>query len=330
MNPKEIKESIIRTEISKGTKHQECFYYNQDECSHKIASAHSIQAKGSLSLLTTTIEGNENMYSFGKPLLNSYSQFVGFKPIGLKPASTFKGFCRKHDKEVFSEIEDKEFDVNDLKHCFLQSYRSFASRFVNQMSIINLYNSEKRGFSNFIKKNQTANYKKMLANIEVENLKIYKAKINKLFSTQNYHGLKYLTLKKDFVLPFATATIIKIPNLVAIQELDLLNCFSNVIISIIPKKENSIVILSVFLEDSNGVRFLDKIKNFNQPKFEKFLSLLIIDPQTYLSPIFWNQLNKEQRREILEILNSQKGVTLDGDDILSFNMFTSKHELKIK
>ena len=45
--------------------------------------------------------------------------------IGIRKASTFTGFCAKHDKQLFAEIEDQEF-VASPKQVFLHGYRAVA------------------------------------------------------------------------------------------------------------------------------------------------------------------------------------------------------------
>jgi hypothetical protein len=49
--------------------------------------------------------------------------------IGINEASTFEGFCNKHDTEVFSPIEANNIDYNNMEHLFLLLYRSITREY---------------------------------------------------------------------------------------------------------------------------------------------------------------------------------------------------------
>jgi hypothetical protein len=46
-------------------------------------------------------------------------------PVGWKEASTFTGFCSKHDNATFRPLEAREFD-GSLEQCFLVGYRALC------------------------------------------------------------------------------------------------------------------------------------------------------------------------------------------------------------
>jgi hypothetical protein len=50
---------------------------------------------------------------------------AGGKLIGVKKASTFTGFCGKHDQEIFRELDKEEFDGKASK-TFLVAYRTLC------------------------------------------------------------------------------------------------------------------------------------------------------------------------------------------------------------
>lgn len=75
------------------------------ECNKKIIKAHSVSKGSSLKAISvdghvlTTLNLNAGSYKNFKPVL-----------IGINKASTFTGFCEKHDAKLFSPIENSEFD----------------------------------------------------------------------------------------------------------------------------------------------------------------------------------------------------------------------------
>ncbi len=79
-------------------------------CSRKIISAHTIQRNGDLDVIAK----NGHVYSiikhgpmFGRSILHGTSSTAN--KVGVKKASKFRGFCSKHDNELFAPIEKKTF-----------------------------------------------------------------------------------------------------------------------------------------------------------------------------------------------------------------------------
>ena len=71
-------------------------------CGGKIVSAHTVSKSAGLKRIA---EGNRVIGTRPGPKANRESQL--FWPISIRQASTFTGFCGKHDKALFSEIEDR-------------------------------------------------------------------------------------------------------------------------------------------------------------------------------------------------------------------------------
>ncbi|MCT1399012.1 hypothetical protein M4D81_08290 [Paenibacillus sp. p3-SID867] len=57
------------------------------------------------------------------------------------PASTFTGFCNKHDSKIFSPIENNEYVPNDTRQNFLFAYLAFALGYYERYSSYNLMNA---------------------------------------------------------------------------------------------------------------------------------------------------------------------------------------------
>jgi hypothetical protein len=94
-----------------------------DTCTGAPIAAHTVQKKGGIEfiqedkhVLTTKVGFKEIEKSKGKPDLMR---------IGVNRASTFPGFCSKHDTELFQEIETKDVVV-DKKGAFLLAFRAVA------------------------------------------------------------------------------------------------------------------------------------------------------------------------------------------------------------
>lgn len=111
MNKNEIIGMINAHRIDK-----KCFHPNADNgtCEGKIINAHTISISSSLKPLSN--EGH---------VLCFHLDDNKIKEVGIKKASTFPGFCKKHDKEMFSPIENNDFQANEC-HSFLWGFRALT------------------------------------------------------------------------------------------------------------------------------------------------------------------------------------------------------------
>lgn len=109
-----------------------CLHPNKSECSGNIIRAHTIQRNGGLS----RIAKDNHVYSFfgNNPVdIEKGKGALSPKLIGLKRASTFTGFCGKHDDAVFAPIEKNPF-VSSVEHSFLLSYRAIGRELFTKLA----------------------------------------------------------------------------------------------------------------------------------------------------------------------------------------------------
>ncbi len=117
----------------------------RSDCSHAIARAHTVPRAGSLK----HIARDGHVYSF-VPNLENLKKHHGVLPPelrGINRASTFTGFCSKHDDAIFAAIEKKPFSAMP-EQCFLLGYRALAREvFTKQAaaSLIELRRTMDRG-----------------------------------------------------------------------------------------------------------------------------------------------------------------------------------------
>ncbi|NAW82958.1 hypothetical protein CAG69_13055 [Vibrio sp. V43_P6S15P86] len=122
--------SRLLGEFKKRTQHKECLHpqASKETCSKKVIDAHSIQKSGPLKRIT---DSNNHVCTFSP----SHQGGFELESVGWKKASTFKGFCSKHDKAFFACIEDEEF-TNSPEQCFVAGYRSYALEYFKKIRII--------------------------------------------------------------------------------------------------------------------------------------------------------------------------------------------------
>jgi hypothetical protein len=96
-------------------------------CSDRIINAHEISKSSQLKAIAL-----DGVVISGKPVSMfeqiKHSGMTVFREVGIKKASTFSGFCDKHDNEFFSPIEDEVFQPT-ARQVALVHYRMLAREF---------------------------------------------------------------------------------------------------------------------------------------------------------------------------------------------------------
>ena len=62
------------------------------------------------------------------------------KKIGINNASTFTGFCQKHDDQLFSSLEKETFAKTE-EQCFKLAFRSFAREYYTKSAMVDMYDA---------------------------------------------------------------------------------------------------------------------------------------------------------------------------------------------
>lgn len=96
-------------------------------CVGENIKSHSLQRSGVLSKLVDN--KNEKIYA----LLENRNKYE-FVPKQIKSASTFLGFCKHHDAELFKPIEKDEYQGSDLEH-FLYAFRCNSHMYYQKVNM---------------------------------------------------------------------------------------------------------------------------------------------------------------------------------------------------
>lgn len=93
------------------------------DCDGQISQSHTVPKSGSL----RQIARDGHVYSFVPCLgtLRNHDSKIRLQLRGINRASTFTGFCSKHDNKIFEPLEKKTF-TGTQEQCFLLGYRALA------------------------------------------------------------------------------------------------------------------------------------------------------------------------------------------------------------
>lgn len=115
------------------------------ECSQQISRAHTVPKSGSL----RRIARDGHVYSFVPSLENLMKNDGVVVPelLGLNRASTFTGFCSRHDDAIFRPVEKQTFSCSQ-EQCFLLGYRALAREIYTKKaaaSLIDMHRNADKG-----------------------------------------------------------------------------------------------------------------------------------------------------------------------------------------
>jgi len=92
-------------------------------CDGAVIKAHTVSRGPNLAKITN--DGHVLHYSASIPELNKNGGKLSLKKVGINDASVFYGFCSKHDRELFSCIENETF-IGRPDQCLAVAYRTMS------------------------------------------------------------------------------------------------------------------------------------------------------------------------------------------------------------
>lgn len=335
-------------------KQKSCFI-NNDEC-NTIIKAHSVQENGELSKLMGIVDGKQQVLQF---IDNPETPYKDLKNIEITKASTFYGFCAKHD-QIFEPIDKNSFTSN-IQKLFLYSFRSFAFSYHNIKShqdyTLNFVESLSEEISPLIDSlnkidsslglNLTSELKQtkfplitkeQKAILELVRFEKYRGFLIEYEKNKSYSQLEYLTYEVNHLCPIVCSSwMVKHiefgDGYIVKKKDDTLHFGYPILISVLPNEYNkTTIVLARFKYDSESKLIFNQLINLksNLEKFEIAVSKLIFEKTEnfYLQPNFWNYLNKEKQEIIVNGKNIKKTVFPEKKiEFEMINFFDSKYKL---
>lgn len=93
------------------------------KCEGRVIKAHTVSCGPNLSQIAKN--GHVLQYVASIPDMNKNGGKLSVKKIGIKEASVFYGFCEKHDRELFSCLENEAF-TGRPDQCLAVAYRTLS------------------------------------------------------------------------------------------------------------------------------------------------------------------------------------------------------------
>jgi hypothetical protein len=176
-------------------------------CGRNAIRAHSVQRNGGLSaiaeaghVLSVKAVQENRLYTGGA--------FVP-KKVGIGSASTFPGFCSRHDAEMFRPVEAGSPQL-DAETCFLLSFRALALEVAMKkaaLRVLPLQREFDKGkpfeFQAYFQ--ELMNYSEAGHRLALADLQRWKHQYDQAYLSRNFEAYRYCGAAFDGVLPFVAA-----------------------------------------------------------------------------------------------------------------------------
>jgi len=110
-----------------------CLHFDSGDNCDQIIKAHSIQRNQSLANIAT----NSHVYQISNQRSIKNNNKLVYELEGINKASTFRGFCKKHDNELFEPIDNSPLTPSD-EQVFLYAYRSISREVFEKSKALSL------------------------------------------------------------------------------------------------------------------------------------------------------------------------------------------------
>ena len=167
-----------------------CLHFERGERCNKVIDAHSIQKNGQL----RQIEEAGHVYRFSADLSTLQKNHGHPAPtkVGWNKVTTFLGFCRLHDNELFKPIDERPL-VPDRQQAALYAYRSLCREFFVKENVVRALSTLQNHAGITHEANQFLQTQLYGNTLGFNRLKFHKAKFDESFIAQNFADFEYLT-----------------------------------------------------------------------------------------------------------------------------------------
>lgn len=284
------------------------------ECTKDIIKAHSVSKGSSLKEIS---KNGHVLTTFKATTINEKSIKIEPKKIGINRASTFTGFCSYHDNSLFSDIEDKDFEVSELS-CFLIAYRAIARELFVKKRATSTFdmakNLDKGKSLPFQKKFQAMhNHLSQNNDLSTTDLEYIKNIFDTCYVSSDYTSIQHLILTLDAAPKVMTSAVVA-PlfdfqgNIVQTTTNDPNQIPDYLIVNAFSSNGIGYIVLSWLEEHKKACAQLYKsLMKSSSPASSLVIFIFALIENIYLSEEWWEGLEQGDRDMLINIFS--QGIT---------------------
>lgn len=278
------------------------------ECERGIIRAHTVGKSGSLRHIARKGHVLGIRPSFSS-LVRNNGRLVP-EPIGLNLASTFTGFCGRHDGQLFSPIDNRQF-LGSPEQLFLLAYRAFCreqyTKVASQENIAFMRDADKgKSIRDQVRIQNIVSDFALGTDAGVRDAEVIKSMLDSVLITRNYSGMHSVVVEFSGVFPVqCSGGVFPTHDMANTQLQDLLDLQTTpdiLFMNSFASERRGFVTLTHFSNaESAPSRFLDSLTAINS----EFLGGIIVQlafkwlENIFIDPDWW-AARSEADRTLLE------------------------------
>jgi len=271
-------------------------------CDSNASFNHLLQKRGILN----QIEDDKHIYLL--MFNNHYDPPVYLERRGINKNFGYRGFCEKHDNDLFKSIETDPVDFDSYRSQLLFSLRAFYNQRNKKEFLFLLYTASKGNelTKDIIPENL---YYESTSGLR-DSLDEYRKIENKLFYYYNYKSKKFhfrtIRLPRTEVCISSFYTYETTEEFYEALMLDLNYELTNIFITFFPTENESILILGV---EKNKLKkcedYLDQFSQNSEKALNFISNIMLTNVEDWaLSPRFYETNIKHREKEIINVMRS--------------------------
>lgn len=294
-----------------------------EKCKEKIVKAHSLQR----AITLTNIAVDSMVYSFLPLKIESFDFKSKTKiypyPLEISKASTFNGFCRRHDDEIFKKIEKEDF-FKTKEQCFLLAYRVICREYYTKVCAVDSASKETASaLDNLLKFRGTPiefqrairiyNIHKATRDIDKWKLHCYekyKSDFDKNLLEKSHSALDHIVFEFDSIFPVAVTGSFNVEYDLNGNKLQDATPFNNpekiLCLTSFSDREKSYIVLSWSSGDKSvGKKFVESMLHFSSLKLGGAIFNIIFSfcENLHISPEWWEGLEDNAKEFLIDRYN---------------------------
>jgi hypothetical protein len=292
--------------IFKEADFETCYAFDKDECSPNIIGAHSLQNNGVLDKIAT----DNHVYNLTFEISNNLPS-LKFNKIGKNQASKFTGFCKHHDKDYFSRIEDVEYKGTGEQN-FWFTFRAFCFELHRKERLSRHYSTVFKKHPNATREIQIQlNYR--ACKLDLKDKSFEYVRFKKIYESGSFDKLETFTKILPFRVGFTGTTAVAVNvDILGEKAANIYDYDENVFIpslyiSVIPRENTSLIIVSRHVEDICYENLMQKLKlTTDDELLYKYISFCLAEysENVYFSPTLIDKMSNSDKDVIIAAFGS--------------------------
>ena len=281
------------------------------ECDGGISQAHTVPKSTSL----RRIARDGHVYSFlPPPSLEKLRENQGVlvpKLLGIQRASTFTGFCARHDNTIFAPLEKQTF-CGTPEQCFLLGYRALAREIYNKRATaksLDIFRDMDKGkpFAGQVELQEMTSALAIANKAVARDNSYYKSIYDGLLESQEYKTVRAYIIEFETAPPVMCSGAVypeqdfggvELQDVADIRNTPDLLCFTS-----FHGGERGVVTFSWLAESDQTCRaFVESLRAIPDEFVTAALSRLFFThcENVHIEPDWWESLSEETRNAVVE------------------------------